>query len=242
MAKYGETAIWVKTKYTQGSWNYDTLSFVVWRGNPIEDFKTAMSKVVVIDCRGHLLGRLASTIAKQLLEGQKIVAVRCEEVNISGRLVRQKFMYLSYLRKRTVYNPRRGHHHFRSPSKILWKTVRGMLPHKTHRGALALGRLKVFDGVPPPYDKRKRVVVPAALRVLRLHPNRRFTVLGQLSSEIGWKHGETIKKLEDKRRVKAVAWYARKKQLKKLKTQASSKATQSLQAETTLLRNSGYAL
>jgi len=188
------------------------------------------------------LGRLASVIAKQLLEGQKIVAVRCEEINISGRLVRQKFMYLSYLRKRTVYNPRRGHHHYRSPSKILWKTVRGMLPHKTHRGALALGRLKVFDGVPPPYDKRKRVVAPAALRVLRLHPNRRFTVLGRLSSEIGWKHGETIKKLEDKRRIKAQAWYARKKQLTKLRTQAAQKAKTQLTAETTLLQSSGFTL
>ena len=29
----------------------------------------------------------------------------------------------------------------------------GMLPHKTKRGQAALDRLKVFDGIPPPYDK-----------------------------------------------------------------------------------------
>lgn len=29
----------------------------------------------------------------------------------------------------------------------------GMIPHKTKRGAEAMNRLKVFDGVPPPYDK-----------------------------------------------------------------------------------------
>jgi large subunit ribosomal protein L13Ae len=45
---------------------------------------------VVIDCRGHLLGRLASVVAKQLLEGQKIVAVRCEGLNISGKFIRNK--------------------------------------------------------------------------------------------------------------------------------------------------------
>lgn len=28
-----------------------------------------------------------------------------------------------------------------------------MLPHKTKRGQAALERLKVFDGIPPPYDK-----------------------------------------------------------------------------------------
>lgn len=29
----------------------------------------------------------------------------------------------------------------------------GMIPHKTKRGAEAMNRLKVFDGVPHPYDK-----------------------------------------------------------------------------------------
>lgn len=42
------------------------------------------TKAKVIDCRGHLLGRLASVIAKELLNGQPIVAVRCEEINQSG--------------------------------------------------------------------------------------------------------------------------------------------------------------
>jgi large subunit ribosomal protein L13Ae len=45
---------------------------------------------VVIDGKGHLLGRLASTVAKQLLNGQKIVIVRCEALNISGEFFRAK--------------------------------------------------------------------------------------------------------------------------------------------------------
>lgn len=47
---------------------------------------------VVIDGKGHLLGRLASIVAKQLLEGQKIVVVRCEALNISGEFFRAKRM------------------------------------------------------------------------------------------------------------------------------------------------------
>jgi ribosomal protein L13 len=39
-------------------------------------------------------------------------------------------------------NPKRGLHHYRAPSRIFWRTVRGMLPHKTPRGAAALGNLK----------------------------------------------------------------------------------------------------
>ena len=38
----------------------------------------------------HLLGRLASIISKQILNGQKIVVVRCEEINISGSFFRNK--------------------------------------------------------------------------------------------------------------------------------------------------------
>jgi len=41
-------------------------------------------KVVVLDGRGHLIGRLASTVAKELLLGQHVVVTRCEELNISG--------------------------------------------------------------------------------------------------------------------------------------------------------------
>ena len=36
------------------------------------------------------MGRLASTVAKQLLNGQKIVVVRCEAINISGGFYRAK--------------------------------------------------------------------------------------------------------------------------------------------------------
>lgn len=39
---------------------------------------------VVVDGRGHLLGRLASVVAKELLCGQKVVVVRAEQITISG--------------------------------------------------------------------------------------------------------------------------------------------------------------
>ncbi len=45
---------------------------------------------IVIDGKGHLLGRLASIVAKQLLSGQKIVVVRTEALNISGEFFRAK--------------------------------------------------------------------------------------------------------------------------------------------------------
>ncbi|KAL6354918.1 hypothetical protein LRP88_12276 [Fusarium phalaenopsidis] len=172
---------------------------------------STFEQVVVIDGKGHLLGRLASIVAKQLLSGQKIVIVRCEALNISGEFFRAKLKYHAHLRKITRYNPTRGGpFHFRAPSRIFYKAVRGMIPHKTARGAAALERLKVFEGVPPPYDKKKKMVVPQALRVLRLQPGRKYCTVGRLSHEVGWKYQDIVGRY-DRRKAKAAAYYERKK-------------------------------
>lgn len=62
-----------------------------------------------------------------------------------------------------------------------------MVPHKTARGKEALGRLKVFEGIPPPYDKKKRMVVPSALKVLRLNPSRKVKCMPWQIHIIKWK-------------------------------------------------------
>lgn len=85
-----------------------------------------------------------------------------------------------------------GPFHFRAPSRIFYKAVRGMVPHKTARGAAAMERLKVLEGVPPPYDKKKRMVVPQALRILRLKPGRKYCTVGRLSHEVGWKYQDVV--------------------------------------------------
>ena len=183
--------------------------------------------VVVIDAKDHLLGRLASTIAKQVLNGQKIVVVRAEALNISGEFFRNKLKYHDFLRKATVFNKTRGPFHFRAPSRILYKAIRGMVSHKTARGKAALERLKIFEGIPPPYDKKKRVVVPQALRVLRLKPGRKYTTLGKLSTSVGWKYEDVVAKLEDKRKVRSAEYYAKKRAFAKKVSSASAAASES---------------
>ena len=113
-----------------------------------------------------------------------------------------------------------------------------MIPHKTARGAAAMERLKVFEGVPPPYDRQKRVVVPQALRVLRLKPGRKYTTVGRLSHEVGWKYQDVVSRLEERRKVKSAAYYAKKKAL----TQKIAAATQSVESSeaSKALKSFGY--
>ena len=93
---------------------------------------------------------------------------------------------------------------------MFWRTVRGMLPHKTARGAAALGRLKVFEGIPAPYDTKKRQVIPDALRAVKLSSFRKFCVLGELSSQVGWGRKNLIENLEEKRRNRADSWHKKR--------------------------------
>ncbi|KMT05616.1 hypothetical protein BVRB_7g167570 [Beta vulgaris subsp. vulgaris] len=194
-----------------------------------------MAKRVVVDARHHMCGRLASIVAKELLTGQRVVVTRCEAIALSGGLVRQKMKYLRFLRKRMNTKPSHGPIHFRAPSKIFWRTVRGMIPHKTKRGAAALARLKVYEGVPPPYDKIKRVVVPDALKVLRLQKGHKYCLLGRLSKEVGWNHYDTIRELEEKRKERSKAVYERKKQLNRLRVKAEKTAEEKLGSQLEIL-------
>uniref|UniRef100_A0A8C9GEQ9 Large ribosomal subunit protein uL13 n=1 Tax=Piliocolobus tephrosceles TaxID=591936 RepID=A0A8C9GEQ9_9PRIM len=181
-------------------------------------------KEYIIDCKDHLLGRLASTIAKELLMGQRVVAVRCEDINISGSLYRNKLKYQQFLRLRTNTNPQKGPFHLRDPSKILWRCVRGMLPHKTPKGKIALKKLKVFVGMPSPYDKKKKYVLPSALRALRLQKHRRYCRVGTLSSRVGWSHDKLVQKNEKIRKTNNKKFYKKKVQQLNLQKELKKEA------------------
>merc|ERR1711977_486528 len=167
-------------------------------------------KLVVIDCRGHLLGRLASFVAKEALAGQKIMLVRAEEINISGSFIRNKLHLLMQKHKRMSTKPKKGPFHHRSPADMLMRTIRGMIPHKIYRGSAAFQRVKAVDGCPAPFDKVKKMVVPSALRVTRLRPGRKYCTLKRLATETGWKYESVVEKYEAKRKQKSAEWYASK--------------------------------
>ncbi|KAK0078909.1 hypothetical protein PV325_001976 [Microctonus aethiopoides] len=197
-------------------------------------------KPILIDGRGHLLGRLAAVIAKTILQGNRVIVVRSEQLNISGNFFRNKLKFMSFLRKRCNVNPARGPFHFRAPSKILWKTVRGMIPHKTQRGKDALRRLKVYEGCPPPYDRRKRLVVPGCMRIICLKPGRKYCHVGRLSHEVGWKYKAVVRTLENKRKVKSILEVQKRDKLKKLTKEAGEKVAKIATPYTNVINSFGY--
>ena len=145
------------------------------------------------------------------------------------------------MHKRHLVNPcKSGPFHHRAPSRSFFRAVRGMVPHKTARGAAALQRLKVYEGMPPPYDRKKKFVVPDALRVLRLKPGRKYATLKRISSEVGWKYQETVDKLEAKRVVKQQAFHERKMANIKRRAAAATAAASELEPINKQLEQYGY--
>jgi large subunit ribosomal protein L13Ae len=148
--------------------------------------------------------------------------------------------YAQFRHKAMNTNPGRGPFHFKSPARIVWRTIRGMIHQKTARGQEALTRLSTFEGIPEPYDKQKRVVVPCALRVMRLKPSRDNTVMGDLAHSVGWKHKELLSKLEGKRKAEASEFYEKKKEKDALRKKAIEAASGELAKVQEVLSAHGY--
>ena len=82
--------------------------------------------------------------------------------------------------------------------------------------------MKVFDGVPAPYDCKKKKVVPEALKVLRMQNHRKFCKLGDLCTKVGWKMQGLIETLEEKRKTRAKNFYQKKLNKTNLKRRAEN--------------------
>jgi large subunit ribosomal protein L13 len=136
--------------------------------------------MAVIDAQGAVMGRLASKVAKRLLNGEDITIVNAESVLITGT---KKDILTKFRARRKRGKPRKGPHYPRMPDRILRRTVRGMLPYQRPHGRAALKRLKVFIGVPSDVDASKAEDHTAKLGT------DRFMSLGEVSKALGARFG-----------------------------------------------------
>ncbi|MDG6243771.1 MAG: 50S ribosomal protein L13 [Methanolobus sp.] len=138
--------------------------------------------MTVIDAEGLIMGRLASTVAKKLLSGEKIDIINAEKAVISG----SKFTTLrEYKETMQIGKPEFGPYFPKRPDRILKRTIRGMLPYKRARGKDAMSRLKVYVGVPMELSNKEAAKVEEA-SMDRLSSNK-YLKLGDVSKKLGAK-------------------------------------------------------
>ena len=101
-----------------------------------------------------------------------------------------------------------------------------------------MSRLKVFEGIPFPYDQKKRMVIPQALKVLRMKSHRNFCSMGDLAQITGWTKQDLVAKLEDKRKEKSHAFHEQKE--KKVKARAAALGDKSVAKFNDELKKYGF--
>ncbi len=135
---------------------------------------------IIIDAKGLILGRMASIIAKRLLQGESVIVLNAEKAAISGKrlqIVKEAKTFLE------VGHPRKGPYHPRRPDKIVRRTIRGMLPRKKPKGQQAYKRLKVYLGAPTEFNgKEIQTILEASAEKLKSP----YITVGELAKEIGW--------------------------------------------------------
>ena len=123
-------------------------------------------KWFLLDARGQVLGKLASTAA-QILSGKRkpvytpfldtgdhVIVINAADVHLSGRketdkLYRHHTGYLGNLKSTSARDMRK-----RSPARIVEEAIRGMLP-KTKLGRAMYAKLKVYGGASHPHQAQR---------------------------------------------------------------------------------------
>lgn len=150
---------------------------------------STQEKILYIDASGQILGRLASIIAKKLLEGFQVYVFNAEKAVLSGERNRVIESYRMLLNIRSHVSLEKGVKRPRSPVSIFKRTVRGMLPITKPHGREAYKRLKVYIGRPPDFANVELVKFDEA-DCNRLRG--RYITLEEVSRSMGWKGGELV--------------------------------------------------
>jgi large subunit ribosomal protein L13 len=119
--------------------------------------------MIIINGEGHILGRLASVVSKQLLEGEEIVVLNAEKIMLTGNKDWAYAKYKQRVDRASISNPRDlGPKYPRRPDDIFRRTVRGMIPYRKAHGRAAYKNLKVNVGIPKELEGQEVVEVKEA--------------------------------------------------------------------------------
>ena len=134
----------------------------------------------VIDAKNCVMGRLASSVAKSLLNGEQVHIINAERAVISGT---KEMVFGEYIEKRNLNHPRKGPYYPRMPHLMLKRAVRGMIPYQKPRGREAFKRLRVDIGKPASVGDENVETIEKA----QMNDNTKYVSLGDVSKILGAK-------------------------------------------------------
>jgi len=131
---------------------------------------------VVVDAKDCILGRVASEVAQQALDGDRVAVVNAEHTVITGNPESTMETY----RTRANLGSDSGPYYPKRPDRMFKRSIRGMLPYKQDHGREAFENVRVYLG--NPYDEAGEVLEGTSLDRLS---NIKFISLGEISEKLG---------------------------------------------------------
>lgn len=141
------------------------------------------SRPIVVDGSDLIAGRLASNVAKLLLQGNHVSIVNCEKIMISGNRRNIIGEYKDFLKIASIIHPKHGPFHPRRPDTIISRMVRGMVPRDKPSGQAAHKRLRAYIGVPREIRSLEKIQFDNA-KIRR--SNAYYVSMSDLGRTIGW--------------------------------------------------------
>jgi large subunit ribosomal protein L13 len=132
----------------------------------------------VINAEDCVAGRLASFVAKRLLNGEEIVIVNAEKSLVTGNPKAIEEFFGEKIKKGDPYH---GPFYPKKADGILRRIIRGMLPFKKTRGRNAYKRLKVYRSVPDEFKNMEPEVIGKA----KSKSECKFVYLEDVSKKFG---------------------------------------------------------
>ncbi len=136
--------------------------------------------VKIVDGSNAVFGRLASQVAKMLLNGEKVVLINAEKILITGngKEIVEKFKTRRSLQHKATpeYSPKWP----RVPHLLVKRMIRGMLPYKKARGRQAFKNLRVYSGKPEGLEGEE-IQLPEVVK-----PIKKGITVAELCKQLGW--------------------------------------------------------
>ena len=111
--------------------------------------------MMIIDAKGLIAGRLASKVAKAIINGETVTVVNAQDAIIVGNKESILEKYKRRVDAAVKSNPHYGPKYSRIPDRIFRRMVRNMLPTKKSAKKRGIEKLSVHNAMPKELAKEK---------------------------------------------------------------------------------------
>jgi large subunit ribosomal protein L13 len=138
--------------------------------------------MIIINGKDLIVGRVATFVAKQALNGETIKIINSEQMYMTGD---RAFLLNEMQRRRNQGTWEKGPFFLRRPDRFVRRIVRGMIPYRTPRGTAAYKRVLCYIGSPKELEQHKSITIDTAN--IKHIKNLKYVSVGDLCKHMGAK-------------------------------------------------------